>query len=190
MFGDKALELVKELKRSLDGTLPPYNEDLVRQVLEEMKVLFEQNQKEVALTVEGETGLFSGVHLRHASLERNKRCLLSYIYNRMLRIKKFRWEFGTVLPEEIKDNLCEQEIQWFSKYNKSLAMYMRTVGLDLTQNMKPPKSLYIEVRCLEDYGEFEAEDGTVVLLKKNSQHFLPRSHCEHLIRQGVLEHIL
>ena len=32
-----------------------------------------------ALTVEGETGLFSGVHLRHASLERNKRCLLSYL---------------------------------------------------------------------------------------------------------------
>lgn len=32
-----------------------------------------------ALTVEGETGLFSGVHLRHASLERNKRCLLSYM---------------------------------------------------------------------------------------------------------------
>ncbi|KAJ7356076.1 DNA replication complex GINS protein PSF1 [Desmophyllum pertusum] len=47
MFGDKALELVKELKRSMDGTLPPYNEDLVRQVLEEMKILFEQNQKEV-----------------------------------------------------------------------------------------------------------------------------------------------
>lgn len=26
-----------------------------------------------------------------------------------------------------------------------------------------------QVRCLEDYGEFETEDGTVVLLKKNSQ---------------------
>ena len=25
MFGDKALDLVKELKRSMDGTLPPYN---------------------------------------------------------------------------------------------------------------------------------------------------------------------
>lgn len=25
MFGDKALELVKELKRAMDGTLPPYN---------------------------------------------------------------------------------------------------------------------------------------------------------------------
>lgn len=32
-------------------------------------------------------------------------------YNRMLRIKNLRWEFGTVLPEEIKDNLCEQEVK-------------------------------------------------------------------------------
>ena len=58
-----------------------------------------------------------------------------------------------------------------------------------------------------DYGEFETEDGTVVLLKRNAlvlysvdcvetvvitlvlQHYLRRSHCEHLIRQGILEHI-
>lgn len=61
-----------------------------------------------------------------------------------------------------------------------------------------------------DYGEFETEDGTVVLLKQKSQvglshgwqlpfivlliavsqHYLRRSHCEHLIRQGILEHIV
>ena len=35
MFGEKALELVKELKRSRDSSLPPYNEDCVRQVLDE-----------------------------------------------------------------------------------------------------------------------------------------------------------
>ena len=29
----------------------------------------------------------------------------------MLRIKNLRWEFGTVLPEEIKYNLCEQEVK-------------------------------------------------------------------------------
>uniref|UniRef100_A0AC11D9S9 GINS complex subunit 1 n=1 Tax=Ovis aries TaxID=9940 RepID=A0AC11D9S9_SHEEP len=46
------------------------------------------------------------------------------------------------------------------------------------------------VRCLKDYGEFEVEDGTSVLLKKNSQHFLPRWKCEQLIRQGILEHVL
>lgn len=193
MFGEKALELIKQLKRAGDGPLPPYDEDTIRQVLEEMRVLFDENQKEVSAAVEGEQGLFSGVQLRHASLERNKRCILAYIYNRMMKIKNFRWDIGSVIPPEIKLNLCEQEIQWFTRYNKSLANYMRSVGgigLDLTQHLKPPKSLYIEVRCLTDYGEFETEDGTIILLKKNSQHFLPRSQCEHLIRQGLLQHII
>ncbi|KAM6144341.1 DNA replication complex GINS protein PSF1 isoform 3-T3 [Erethizon dorsatum] len=85
-------------------------------------------------------------------------------------------------------------MEWFNQYKKSLATYMRSLGgaegLDITQDMKPPKSLYIEVRCLKDYGEFEVDDGTSVLLKKNSQHFLPRGKCEQLIRQGVLEHVL
>lgn len=43
------------------------------------------------------------------------------------------------------------QVQWFSKYNMCLANYMRSIGgaggLDLTQDMKPPKSLYIEVRA-------------------------------------------
>jgi len=194
MFGEKVFELIKELKRSPEGQLPPYNEDVIRQVLEEMKVLFEENQKEVAASVDGEQGLFSGVQLRHASLERNKRCLLAYIYNRALKLKEFRWEIGSVLPEEVKLNLAEQENKWFAEYNKSVATYMMSIGdglgIDLTQNTSPPKSLYIEVRCILDYGEFETEDGTVILLKKNSQHYLPTSQIEHLIRQGILEHVL
>lgn len=190
MFGEKALELIKELKRSSDGGLPPYNEDCVRQVLDEMTALFEQNRTDVNAAVAGQSGRIAGVQLRHASLERNKRCLLAYIYNRMEKIKDMRWDFGSVLPDEVKHNLSEEELGWFAMYNKNLATYMRSVGMDLTQDAKPPKSLYIEVRALVDYGEFETEDGSVVLLKKNSQHLLQRSHCEHLIRQGILEHIL
>ncbi|XP_035688590.1 DNA replication complex GINS protein PSF1-like [Branchiostoma floridae] len=196
MYGEKAVELIRQLHRSPDGSLPPFNEDGIRQVLEEMRVLFEQNQADVNKTVDGAPGLFPGVQLRHAALERNKRCLLAYMFNRMERLRAMRWEFGSVLPPDIKYNLSEQEIQWFSRYNKSLAAYMRSIGgpsgggLDLTQDLKPPKSLYIEVRCLMDHGEFETEDGTILLLKKDSQHFLQRSQCEHLIRQGVLEHIL
>lgn len=194
MLAEKALELIRELQRSVDGSLPPYNEDKARQILEEMRALFEQNQKDVSATVAGESGLFSGVQLRHAALERNKRCLLAYLYNRIEHIKKMRWEFGSVLPADVKFNLCEQEIQWFGKYNKMLASYMRSIGgeggLDLTQDLKPPKTLYIEVRCLMDHGEFETQDGNILVLKKNSQHFLLRSECEHLIRQGILEHIV
>lgn len=33
----------------------------------------------------------------------------------------------------IKYEFYFYQIQWFTKYNKSLATYMRTVGLDLTQ---------------------------------------------------------
>ncbi|XP_010076758.1 PREDICTED: DNA replication complex GINS protein PSF1, partial [Pterocles gutturalis] len=108
-------------------------------------------------------------------------------YDRLLRIRALRWEYGSVLPSSIQFHMSAEEVEWFNRYKKSLATYMRSVGgeegLDLTQDIKPPKSLYIEVRCLRDYGEFE-------LLKKNSQHFLPRWKCEQLIRQGVLEHIL
>lgn len=162
-------------------------------MLEETRNLFEQNQREVRASSDAEDGLFSGIQLRHASLERNQRCLLSYSYNRLRILRDMRWEVGSVLPEDTRLCLCEQEVQWFSRYNRLLATYMRSVSdgyLDLTLYTSPPKSLYVEVRCLVDYGEFETEDGDVVQLTKGSVHNLPRSQCEHLIRQGVLEHTL
>lgn len=63
MYGEKALELVRELKRTEESNLPPYNEDGIRQVVEEMRSLFEQNQLEVRSTTGGERGLFSGAGL-------------------------------------------------------------------------------------------------------------------------------
>ena len=62
MYGEKALELVRELKRTEETNMPPYNEDGIRQVVEEMRSLFEQNQLEVRATTGGERGLFSGLH--------------------------------------------------------------------------------------------------------------------------------
>lgn len=136
----------------------------------------------------------NAVIIRHTSIERNKRCLLAYLYNRLRRIRTMRWEFGPILPHDVKANLCEPEIQWFNNYSKSLATYMRSIGdgigLNIMQDLKPPKSLYIEVRCLVDYGKFELEDGEIIFLKKNSQHFLPRAQCESLIQQGILQHII
>ncbi|XP_072437402.1 DNA replication complex GINS protein PSF1 isoform X2 [Chiloscyllium punctatum] len=162
MFCEKAIELIRELQRAADGQLPAFNEDGIRQVLEEMKALYEQNQTDV--------------------------------YDRLLRIRSLRWEYGSVLPSRIRFHFAAEETEWFNQYKKSLATYMRSIGgeggLDITQDMKPPKSLFIEVRCLKDYGEYEIDDGTTVLLKKNSQHFMPRWKCEQLIRQGILEHVL
>ena len=55
MFGEISLELIKELQRSKDSTLPPWNDDVVGRVVEEMEALFHENQKEVGL--EGSIGL-------------------------------------------------------------------------------------------------------------------------------------
>ncbi|XP_044733141.1 DNA replication complex GINS protein PSF1-like [Chrysoperla carnea] len=191
MFAEKALELLKELNRNPDN-LPPFNDDLVRQVLEEMRVLYNENHQDVT---NSESDQFAAtVKIRHLAIKRNKRILLSYYFNRMQRIRAMRWQFGSILPPDVKENLSVSEQVWFNNYSKSLAKYMRSVGdeegLDLMQDMKPPKSLYMEVRCLIDYGKIELDDGTSVLLKKNTQHLLPRAQCETLIRQGVLEHIL
>ncbi|XP_043913579.1 DNA replication complex GINS protein PSF1 isoform X1 [Protopterus annectens] len=195
MFCEKAIELIRELHRSGDGSLPAFNEDGVRQVLEEMKALYEQNQTDVhEAKSDGRSDLIPTITFRHCCLLRNRRCIVSYLYDRLLRIRALRWEYGSVLPSALRFQMSADEMVWFNQYKKSLATYMRSLGgdegLDVTQDLTPPKSLYIEVRCLKDHGEFEIDDGTVILLKKNSQHFLPRWKCEQLIRQGVLEHVL
>uniref|UniRef100_A0A8D0C9Z8 DNA replication complex GINS protein PSF1 n=1 Tax=Salvator merianae TaxID=96440 RepID=A0A8D0C9Z8_SALMN len=194
MFCEKATELIRELHRASDGQLPSFNEDGIRQVLEEMKALYEQNQADVNEAKSGRSELIPTIKVRHCCLLRNRRCIVAYLYDRLLRIRALRWEYGSVLPNAVRYHMSADEMVWFNQYKKSLATYMRSLGggdgLDLTQDIKPPKSLYIEVRCLKDYGEFEIDDGTTVLLKKNSQHFLPRWKCEQLIRQGILEHVL
>nr|XP_020477973.1 DNA replication complex GINS protein PSF1 [Monopterus albus] len=189
MFCEKAIELIRELHRMSDGQLPAFNEDGLRQVLQEMQTLYEQNQRDVNEVKSADRAdLMPSIKLRHCCLLRNQRCLTAYLYDRMLRIRALRWEYGSVLPGSVQFHMCAEELQWFSQYKKSLASFMRSLrdgGLDITQDMKPPKSLYIEVRCLKDHGELEIDDPSLC-----PQHFLPRWKCEQLIRQGVLEHVV
>uniref|UniRef100_A0A1B0FAE8 DNA replication complex GINS protein PSF1 n=1 Tax=Glossina morsitans morsitans TaxID=37546 RepID=A0A1B0FAE8_GLOMM len=194
IFADKAFELVKELDRS-SQIIPPFDADGVRTVLEEINAIFEENcTQAVNYSTSGSRTLWPLLNFRHAALQRNKRCLLTYLHQRLLRIKALRWEFGPIIPSDIKSQLCDPEVSYFNSYAKSLASYMRSIGdgqgLDLTVDLQPPKSLYIEVRCVEDFGKFELDDGEVVHLKKNSQHYLPRSQVEPLIRQGILQHAI
>lgn len=187
MFGEKAVALVRELHRAPPEQLPPLNEDLLRQALAEMNALFDANR--AAFTLDDDK-LFPSIHMRHTAIESNKRCILAYLKQRLNRVVSFRWDYGAVLPEEQQMNLHEHEKKWFSRYNKALASFMISLnGLDLTQNRVPPKTLKVQVRCLEDYGELETESGDIIMLTLNSEHYLPLSQCETLIKQGVLQHI-
>jgi GINS complex subunit 1 len=60
-----------------------------------------------------------------------------------------RWEFGTVLPNDIRNKLSESELVWFLDYCNNLSEYMNKLndgkGIDLTLHKKPPKRLFIQV---------------------------------------------
>lgn len=197
MLGERAIELIRELSRTKEDAVPPFNEENIRRVIEEMRALFDQNQKDAsAASVAGDQSLIPSVYLRHAVLERDKRCLLTYLYNRLERIRGLRWDVGSVLPADIKSSLCEPEIHWFNNYNRNLAKYMRSIGsaetlpFDFTQDLVPPKSTVIKVRCLTDFGEYEFDDGTQMNLTKRNEFQMQRHLLEPLIRQGILEHII
>lgn len=131
------------------------------------------------------------MQVRHTAKLWNKRCIIAYHHERLSRLKKLRWEYGNNLPKEIVQNLSKDELEWFTKYNDNLFTYMSSLnggkGLDLTLYVHPPKKLYIQVKCIKDYGQFDLDNGQPVMLKKDSIHFLPLSQCEKLIHQGVLE---
>ncbi|OAD62406.1 DNA replication complex GINS protein PSF1, partial [Eufriesea mexicana] len=191
MYGRKGFKLISEL--DLFSDILPFNVVLVKEILEEMQSLYNANMADSNAIRNGDNmALLPSVQLRHIALTRNKRCVLAYIYNRMRKLRELRWELGSILPAEINSNLLNAEVQWFQSYNKCLATYMRSLGDDhgfnLTANILPPKTPYVEVKCVVDFGKLELEDGQIILLKKNTYHLLPRTICEPLIRQGILEH--
>ncbi|KAF7266073.1 DNA replication complex GINS protein PSF1-like [Rhynchophorus ferrugineus] len=198
MFAEKACNLIKELSRC-EEVLPPYHTELVKEVCTEIKQLHEQNKEDGAIVANESSiagyanALYPTLRIGSSAVKRNVRCLLAYHYNRLKTLRTMRWEFGSILPQDIKTNLSSDEIEWFTKYSRSFAKYMTSIGengLNLCLDLRPPKSLYIEVKCLMDYGKFELSDGTILLLKKDSRHYLPRSECEELITQGVFQHIV
>ncbi|EAT48253.1 AAEL000692-PA [Aedes aegypti] len=191
---DRSFELVRELTRTTE-TIPPFNSEGVRSALEDINQIYEDNNNNAMdYNRTGNHKYLPLIMYRHKLIQRQKRCLMVYLHNRLQKLKKVRWHLGATLPADIKANLNEPELQWFNNYSRMLAKYMATIGdgtgLNLTNDIKPPKSLFIEVRCLTDYGKFELESGEIVLLKKNSQHYLPKLQCEALIRQGILQHIV
>ena len=51
---------------------------------------------------------------------------------RARRVSQLRWTHGSVLPEEVRARLSEEECQFFEQYDELLARTMARVDLDLT----------------------------------------------------------
>eukprot|EP00050_Salpingoeca_kvevrii_P015300 m.45550 g.45550 ORF g.45550 m.45550 type:complete len:198 (-) comp6249_c0_seq2:552-1145(-) len=196
MWGDTAIELLRELKRAAPHLIPAFNDDKVRQIIDEINSLY----ADVKRTMDDfgvrsrEPEVAGCLFAEHAAILRNKRCLLAYLADRVERLKRLRWEVGLgVLPEFVREKLSQPEIQYYEEYSKLLVEYqagaLPNFDTNLSGDSEPPKRLFAEVRCLEDMGEVLLPSGVTVTLARNSQHFLRRSDVEQYIRQGRMEHI-
>mmetsp|Transcript_52020 Transcript_52020/g.106015 ORF Transcript_52020/g.106015 Transcript_52020/m.106015 type:complete len:195 (+) Transcript_52020:247-831(+) len=192
MLCDTAVELVKELQR--DSWLPPYNSGGVNQVVTETQELFASyfEKHEQVKNIDDEHRDYQDLMqlmTQHACLERNKRCVLAYLKHRAEEVMRLRWECGTsVMDKDLQERLSSEELELASNYDRMLGSYMQSIGDDIGIDMEPPRSTMVTVRVLVSQGEIAMSEGTVNLTR-NSTHRLRRSDAQHLIRQGILEHV-
>ena len=195
-FGAKGASLVLDIAQSEKGTIPPYNDETVRAVVEESQEhhrsilkLIGDIQRSGASLEEAKPDDAASILVHHQAVLRNKRALLVYLNERMSRERALRWEVGTALPEVVGENMSPSERSFFTQYSALVNKYQGRrggVGLNLTLDPTPPRDHKVQVRVLEDYGEIVTRDGTVDL-SKNTVHLLWRDEAQPLITEGVLE---
>eukprot|EP00045_Choanoeca_perplexa_P021599 m.6795 g.6795 ORF g.6795 m.6795 type:complete len:197 (+) comp8601_c0_seq1:61-651(+) len=194
MYGAQAAELIRELKRAAEHLLPYYNDDLIRQILDEVRAaetlfgtILEQFKSDA--TKLEDRRVSGSLVILHGAIERNKRCVMAYLQERLSRLKRYRWELGAALPDHARQHASAYEVDFFKKYSKLLGDHMSQYDLDFSLNLLPPKEPYITVRVLDDVGEVVTDEGDTLSLIKGTQHLLKRSDVELLIRQGRVEHV-
>ncbi|KAH7315093.1 hypothetical protein KP509_21G033600 [Ceratopteris richardii] len=196
MFGRRGAQLCSELAQNDDERLHRFDNDLFEHVIEEANEHYHQLEtRMVKMQQEGldiettQNRDYFGALIHHLSLIRNKRCLMSYVYNRSQSVQRLRWQLGAVLPADLQDKLNYSEIEFFKNYSELLGSYMTNIDLDLTVDSTPPKDPYIQVRVMDDLGEVLLDDQATTLLR-NSIHLMKRTEAEPLISQGLLEEFI
>lgn len=99
MYADDALQLILESKRAAQtGTLPKYNDPLVRQVALEVRQLdasINHIQNDMThLDLRSDRGTLTKLTVLHLSVRRNKRCLMAYHMGRIETSKQMYWAAG------------------------------------------------------------------------------------------------
>jgi len=209
-----ATELVRELKRT-QKFLPPYNENLVADVVAECNRSFTNFIKPHQETISALNDRLRREHAKQglpppgrdqlhtladlptseqvtvaahaAAIRRNKRCVLAYLLYRLAKLRGVWWAVGGVqLSEELRQLLSERERSTHHGYDALLSAYMAATDLTLAAELKPPKEPMIDVRATRDQGDVVTEKSGVLQLRTDVGQRMHRSDAEQLIRQGLL----
>lgn len=129
----------------------------------------------------------AAVVCHHAAILRSKRLLLTYLSERIERIKALRWRHAA-LPARVRDGLSPSEAAFFTDYDRLLAATTGPAGLacDVTLAERPPAAAGdVMVRCVASGGDVAFSTGTF-RLDAGTVHTLPRAEAEPLLREGIL----
>lgn len=175
---------MQDAKRTLAlHNLPPYQIELVREVVREVRDL----DKDATETLAPYAGSFDpsqeptaacSVVINHLCMRRDKRCLLAYHRVRVNKLEEKCWngqdiwdETGLLSHAEAtsraqggqdsnQNSTSPEEEEYVRRFGDMLAAYKgQWTDIDLTGSMDPPRDLFIDVRVLKDAGEIQTEYG-------------------------------
>lgn len=106
-----------------------------------------------------------------------------------MRVETLRWEYGAVLPARWSSRLSRKEEDYSKAYGDALAEYMRSVDMDVTADVQPPRQLHVMVRVRRALGEVVLASGQAVNMQPGTTLLLRRSDAEALVRRGALEEV-
>ena len=127
--------------------------------------------------------------VHHQRVLRNKECALFYLRERLEVLTRLRCEAGANLPRNVRRHCSPQESQFNAAYDQLYQDFCRASRLDPRDSLKPPRDLYVEVRCNVDCGDVQTKHSGTVRMDKGTSHFLRRADVEQLIAQGLVTHV-
>ena len=150
-----------------------------RDAMSSLKDECNERYKEILRLMEGgdaqlsdlDDGVKAALVVHHQTILRNKQCAQLYIRERMTTLRRLRLEAGAALPEEIRNNMGQEEKEFFD---------IKLTGFDAKAKIKVIK----EARALTGLGLKEAKElveGAPSVLKKE----VKKDEAEEILKKLV-----
>lgn len=191
--GRRLLEAVERSARNAEEPLGAYDEETMAALQAECAKLY----SEVLRLMEGgdarvadlPDAVKASLVVHHQRILRNKECALFYLKERLEVLTRLRLEAGPNLPRVVRRHCGPQESVFLATYDTLYQDFCRASRLDPRDSLKPPRDLYVEIRCNVDCGDVQTKHSGTVRLDKGTSHFLRRADVEQLISQGLVTHV-
>ena len=202
-YGHRGRDLLLEWKRaqvndrkSSSAVVPPYNDRLVRECLQDLQLHVQalQDQVDAQGSEKPSMNVRPSLILQNAAIARNKRCLLAYHKIRADRLVGAYWDNhpSVTTSAGAKANLSPAEESFYTSYEQlclDYATMLRLPNPDLrSYGNHPPQPLSkVQVRVLRSSeGPIVLESGMTLTFQKGAVHYLPYADVEGLLRDGTL----